>query len=56
MRCIYSDGKNCYANPFLSKPSLNYQPNEEEIKTLCNSIKFFDCPRFKAFIEVLQSK
>jgi hypothetical protein len=45
MRCIYFNGKNCFANPPIPAVAGIYQPSEEDKKIYCESSNFLKCPR-----------
>ena len=55
MRCILYNGTNCLAVGFPEK-HLQYEPTAEEQEGKCNGVFFRKCPRFVAYLEVLQSK
>ena len=54
MRCIYSNGVTCFAG--VPNFRTEYKPTEEELKELCNSNNFSECPRYKAVLDILKSR
>ena len=54
MRCIYFNGKKCEAGPGLER--FHYEPTDEEKSSRCNSNTFLTCTRYKAHLDMLQSK
>lgn len=55
MQCLFLQDKICLGGlpsrfPLLEK----YAPSEEELKTLCKSDKFSECPRYKEIKEIIK--
>jgi hypothetical protein len=55
MRCIYFDGKNCFANPPIPAVAGIYEPPEDDKKEYCEVSNFLKCPRAIATQEHLKA-
>ena len=47
MRCVYFDGKRCYADPSIRAVSATFMPSDEDKQEYCETKGFEDCPRLK---------
>ena len=53
MRCNYFNGTHCFA--IVPQNNNAYKPTDEEQKTLCESDKFNECPRYQAILDILKA-
>ena len=47
MLCIYSNGKGCMI--LVKREGEMFLPDSEEMNQFCRSLRFEDCPRFRAY-------
>ena len=54
MQCLFLKNKICLGGYPMGFPLKKYVPSEEELKTLCKSDKFSECPRYKEIKEIIK--
>jgi hypothetical protein len=48
MRCLYFDGKRCYADPPIRAVAATFAPSDKDKEEYCETKDFENCPRLKA--------
>jgi hypothetical protein len=48
MRCLYFDGKRCYADPPIRAVAATFVPSDKDREEFCETKDFENCPRLKA--------